>query len=345
MACFESGAISSVAPRVTSAKKPLLVLTPQLFADRSQKDYSASAASASIVDPLASQLLSFLVETSKQEGDIAQPPSSLDAANSLAIQRRSSGGEVGFTGRLLAGLRSFRDDSSEVDPKEKEGLPSPLQKGRSSIKDATAIGSGVVVHLTSTIWEAINPKTGALRLLKAVAKMQSQVAALQVLTRLFNGPAPLRDSFAAAFGYHALTAALQTPKTLNNEILECLTSIASCSPCIERRPLKDAHCAVLLADLLLHVDARTQQAILAQISDSITGLADSRVIWRECPDLKYSKFTLWLDELAPECRRQITMIIGSNFDSFQAPDVQVGHPPDMRLLPCVVGLPFVLTSC
>ena len=92
---------------------------------------------------------------------------------------------------------------------------------------------------------------------------------------------------------------------------------------IERRPLKDVHCAVLLADLLLHVDARTQQAILAQISDSITGLPDARVIWRECPDLKYSKFTLWLDELAPECRRLVTMIIGSNFDSYQAPDVQV----------------------
>ena len=324
LGCFDSGPISSVAPRVTSAKKPLLVLTPQLFADRSQKDSSVTAAAASIVDPLASQLLSFLVDTSKQESDISQPPLPLDAANSLVVQRRPSGGEVGFTDRLLAGLRSFRDDTSEVEPKEKEAmLSSPLQKGKASLKDATAIGSGVVVHLTSFVWEAINQKTGALRLLKAVANMQSQVAALQVLTRLLNGPALLRDSFAAANGYHALTAALQTPKTLNNDILECLTSIASCSPCTDRRPLKDAHCAVLLADLLLHVDARTQQAILAQISDSITGLADSRVIWRESPDLKYSKFTLWLDELAPECRRQITMIIGSNFDSFQAPDVQV----------------------
>ena len=191
------------------------------------------------------------------------------------------------------------------------------------MKDPTTIGSGVVVHVTSFIWEAINQKTGALRLLKAVSNMQSQVAALQVLTRLLNGSAPLRESFADAYGYHALTAALQSQQVLNNEILECLTSIASCSLCIERRPLKDAHCAILLADLLLHVDARTQQAILAQISDSITGLADARVIWRDCADLKYSKFTLWLDEVAPECRRHVTMIIGGNFDSFQTPDVQV----------------------
>jgi hypothetical protein len=232
---------------------------------------------------------------------------------------------VGFTDRLLAGFRSFRDDSSEVDPKEKDTLLSSPQKSRAFAKDATTIGSVVVVHLTSFIWEAINQKTGALRLLKAVANLQSQVAALQVLTRLLNGSVPLRDCFAEAFGYHALTAVLQTPKALNHEILECLNSIASCSLCVERRPLKDAHCAVLLADLLLHVDARTQQAILAQISDSITGLADARVIWRECPDLKYSKFTLWLDELAPECKRLVAMIIGSNFDSFQAPDVQVAY--------------------
>jgi hypothetical protein len=222
-------------------------------------------------------------------------------------------------------LRSFRDDSSEVDPKERETILSSPQRSKAFVKDATTIGSGVVVHVTSFIWEAINQKTGALRLLKAVSNVQSQVAALQVLTRLLNGSTPLRDNFASALGYHALTAALQTQKVLNNEILECLTSIASCSLCVERRPLKDANCAVLLADLLLYVDTRTQQAILAHISDSITGLADSRVIWRDCPDLKYSKFTLWLDELAPECRRHVAMIIGSNFDSFQMPDVQVSN--------------------
>lgn len=325
--CYESGAISSVAPRVTAAKKPLLVLAPQLFSERNQKDSLATTSLASIIDPLASQLLSFLAEIPKQESDSSQTQLSSDVPNSLSAQRRSqaSGTEVGFTDRLLAGFRSFRDDSSEVDPKEKDTLLSSPQKSRAFAKDATTIGSVVVVHLTSFIWEAINQKTGALRLLKAVANLQSQVAALQVLTRLLNGSVPLRDCFAEAFGYHALTAVLQTPKALNHEILECLNSIASCSLCVERRPLKDAHCAVLLADLLLHVDARTQQAILAQISDSITGLADARVIWRECPDLKYSKFTLWLDELAPECKRLVAMIIGSNFDSFQAPDVQVAY--------------------
>ncbi len=329
-ACYESGAISSVAPRVTLAKKPLLVLAPQLFADKNQKDLLAAttSTSANSIDPLSSQLLSFLADIPKQDCESAQLHLSSDVSNSSSAQRRSqptTGVEVGFTDRLLAGFRSFRDDSSEVDAKERETLLTSPQKSRSFVKDAATIGSGVVVHLTSFIWEAINQKTGALRLLKAVANLQSQVAALQVLTRLLNGSAPLRDGFAASFGYHALTAVLQSSKVLNNEILECLTSIASCSMCIERRPLKDAHCAVLLADLLLHVDSRTQQAILAQISDRITGLADARVIWREFPDLKYSKFTFWLDELAPECKRLVIMIIGSNFDSFQAPDVQVAY--------------------
>jgi hypothetical protein len=322
-ACFENGPMSSVAPRVTSAKKSLLVLSPQLFADRIQKDSSATSLTT-VIDPLASQLLSFLSEIPKQDGDGNQANSISDATNCLPSQRRQTSGiEVGFTDRLLAGLRSFRDDNSEVDSKERETLLSSPQKNKSHVKDATSIGSGVVVHVTSFIWEAMNQKTGALRLLKAVSNTQSQVAALQVLTRLLNGSTPLRDGFAAAFGYHALTAVLQSQKVLNHEILECLSSISSCSLNIERRPLKDANCAVLLADLLLHVDARTQQAILSQISDSITGLADARAIWRECPDLKYSKFTLWLDELAPECRRHVAMIIGSNFDSFQMPDVQV----------------------
>jgi hypothetical protein len=326
-ACYENGAISCVAPRVTTAKKSLLVLAPQLFADKSQKDSAAVTSLASIIDPYASQLLSFLSEIPKQDIDGSQPPSNSDVTNSSSNQRRpqASGVEVGFTDRLLAGLRSFRDDSSEVDPKERETILSSPQRSKAFVKDATTIGSGVVVHVTSFIWEAINQKTGALRLLKAVSNVQSQVAALQVLTRLLNGSTPLRDNFASALGYHALTAALQTQKVLNNEILECLTSIASCSLCVERRPLKDVNCAVLLADLLLYVDTRTQQAILAHISDSITGLADSRVIWRDCPDLKYSKFTLWLDELAPECRRHVAMIIGSNFDSFQMPDVQVSN--------------------
>jgi hypothetical protein len=324
-ACFENGAISAAAPRVTAAKKPLVVLSPQLFVDRSQKDAAAVPAAAS--DPSASQLLAFVSEISKLEVDDSPSPFPSDASNASSVQRRppASGLEVGFTDRLLAGFRSFRDDSSDADPKEKElapSLPSPA-KMKTYVKDVTAIGCGVVVHVTSFIWEVMNQKTGALRLLKAVANVHSQVAALQVLTRLLNGSVVLRDNFAAAFGFHALTAALQTPKVLNNDILECLTSIATCSLGVERRPLKDANCAVLLADLLLHVDPRSQQAILAQINDSITGLADARMIWRECSDLKYSKFTLWLDELAPECRRYVAMIIGGNFDSFLAPDVQV----------------------
>lgn len=322
--CYESGAISSLAPRVTSAKKPLLVLAPQLFADRTQKDSFANATSASNIDTRVSHIVSFLSEN-PLDSDNTQSSLASEAANPSAAQRRpqASGVEVGFTDRLLAGLRSFRDDSSEVELKEKELALSSPQKIKATPKDATAIGSGVVVHLTSFIWEAINQKTGPLRLLKAVANAHSQVAALQVLTRLLHGSTPLRENFAASCGYYALTAILQAPKVLNSEILECLTCIASCSLSTERRSLKDAHCAVLLADLLLHADVRTQHAILALISDSITGLPDARAIWRDCVDLRYSKFTLWLDELAPECRRSVAMIIGSNFDSYQVPDVQV----------------------
>ena len=103
-ACYQSGVTSCVAPRVTPAKKALIILAPQLFVDKSQKESSATSLN-SIIDPLASQLLSFLSEIPKQDSDGTHPSSTSDATNPLSSQRRPqpSASEVAGLGKQQAG--------------------------------------------------------------------------------------------------------------------------------------------------------------------------------------------------------------------------------------------------